>query len=76
MGHALNQTLQDVITRYHRMKGDAALWVPGTDHGGIATQNVVEKILMKEGTVPPSTWAARNSWSACGRGATKRATRF
>ncbi len=50
MGHALNQTLQDVITRYHRMKGEAALWVPGTDHGGIATQNVVEKMLLKEGT--------------------------
>jgi len=50
MGHALNQTLQDAITRYRRMTGDAALWVPGTDHGGIATQNVVEKILMKEGT--------------------------
>ena len=50
MGHALNQTLQDVTIRYRRMAGDAALWVPGTDHGGIATQNVVEKILMKEGT--------------------------
>lgn len=49
MGHALNQTLQDVITRYHRMAGRSALWVPGTDHGGIATQNVVEKILLKEG---------------------------
>ncbi len=48
MGHALNNTLQDVLTRYHRMRGFAALWVPGTDHGGIATQNVVEKILMKE----------------------------
>src|SRR4051812_22863251 len=50
MGHALNQTLQDVIIRYRRMAGDAALWVPGTDHGGIATQNVVEKMLVKEGT--------------------------
>ncbi|MGH6970572.1 MAG: class I tRNA ligase family protein, partial [Caulobacteraceae bacterium] len=38
IGHALNNTLQDVLTRYHRMKGDAALWLPGTDHAGIATQ--------------------------------------
>jgi valyl-tRNA synthetase len=49
MGHALNSTLQDVLVRWRRMKGDNALWVPGTDHGGIATQNVVEKILKKEG---------------------------
>ena len=49
MGHALNSTLQDVLTRYHKLKGEASLWVPGTDHGGIATQNVVEKILKKEG---------------------------
>lgn len=48
MGHALNATVQDVITRYKRMRGFAALWVPGTDHGGIATQNVVEKLLLKE----------------------------
>src|ERR1044071_9205658 len=49
MGHALNSTRQDALTRYYKMKGFAALWVPGTDHGGIATQNVVEKILKKEG---------------------------
>lgn len=48
MGHALNMTVQDVIARYHRMRGYATLWVPGTDHGGIATQNVVEKLLHKE----------------------------
>ena len=48
MGHALNDTLQDVLVRYHRMKGEEALWVPGTDHGGIATQNVMEKILKAE----------------------------
>lgn len=48
MGHALNLTIQDILTRYKRMRGFAVLWVPGTDHGGIATQNVVEKILMKE----------------------------
>src|SRR5436853_2115989 len=49
MGHALNATLQDILTRWHRMTGDKTLWVPGTDHGGIATQNVVEKLLRSEG---------------------------
>ncbi len=49
MGHALNNTIQDVLIRWKRMQGDNALWVPGTDHAGIATQNVVEKSLAKEG---------------------------
>jgi valyl-tRNA synthetase len=49
MGHGLNNTLQDVITRFRRMQGFAALYLPGTDHAGIATQNVVEKALAKEG---------------------------
>ena len=49
IGHALNNTLQDILTRYHRMKGDNTLWLPGTDHAGIATQNVVEKQLKAEG---------------------------
>ena len=49
MGHALNNTLQDIIIRYKRMKGFETLWMPGTDHAGIATQNVVEKQLAKEG---------------------------
>ena len=49
MGHALNQTIQDVLVRWHRMCGDNVCWVPGTDHAGIATQNVVEKALRKEG---------------------------
>ena len=49
MGHALNVTLQDIMCRYRRMKGDNVLWMPGTDHAGIATQNVVEKQLMNEG---------------------------
>src|SRR5262245_53654698 len=48
MGHALNNTLQDVLIRWHRMQGDKAVWAPGTDHGGIATQNVVEKLLRSE----------------------------
>ncbi|MBI2095171.1 MAG: valine--tRNA ligase [Candidatus Omnitrophica bacterium] len=49
MGHALNNTLQDILVRYHRMTGRQALWMPGTDHAGIATQNVVEKSLREEG---------------------------
>src|SRR5436189_63212 len=49
MGHAM-YTLQDVLIRWHRMLGDAALWVPGTDHAAIATQNVLEKQLAKKGS--------------------------
>ena len=48
MGHALNNTIQDVLIRWKRMCGFKALWVPGTDHAGIATQNVVEKMLKKK----------------------------
>ena len=49
MGHALDETLQDILVRYHRMSGYETLWVPGTDHAGLATQNVVEKQIAKEG---------------------------
>src|SRR3989338_4257702 len=49
MGHALNNTLQDILIRWRRMQGFASLWVPGTDHAGIATQNVVEKSLREKG---------------------------
>ena len=49
MGHALNQTIQDILVRWRRMSGFNTLWLPGTDHAGIATQNVVEKALKKEG---------------------------
>ena len=49
VGHGLNNTVQDVLVRWRRMAGDDALWVPGTDHAGIATQNVVEKQLAAEG---------------------------
>ena len=49
MGHGLDETVQDVIIRWRRMAGDEALWVPGTDHAGIATQNVIEKQLAAEG---------------------------
>ncbi|HUQ27139.1 MAG TPA: valine--tRNA ligase [Usitatibacter sp.] len=50
MGHAYQQTLMDILSRYHRMKGDNVLWQPGTDHAGIATQMVVERQLEAEGT--------------------------
>jgi valyl-tRNA synthetase len=50
MGHALNNTLQDILCRYKRLKGYNVLWQPGTDHAGIATQNVVEKDLALKGT--------------------------
>ena len=50
MGHALNNTLQDILCRYKKMKGYNVLWQPGTDHAGIATQNVVEKDLASKGT--------------------------
>ena len=49
MGHALNATLQDILIRWKRMSGYSALWVPGTDHAGIATQNVLERQLLQEG---------------------------
>jgi valyl-tRNA synthetase len=49
MGHALNLTLQDILCRFHRQLGKNVLWVPGTDHAGIATQNVVERALKSEG---------------------------
>ena len=50
LGHALNNTLQDILCRWKRMSGFNVLWMPGTDHAGIATQNVVERQLAAEGT--------------------------
>src|SRR5260370_24586277 len=49
VGHALNNVIQDVLIRFERMRGRAAEWLPGTDHAGIATQNVMEKRLAAEG---------------------------
>ena len=49
IGHALNNTIQDIFIRYKKMRGYETLWIPGMDHAGIATQNVVEKQLAKEG---------------------------
>jgi len=54
MGHVLNNTTQDIMIRYKKMKGFNTCWVPGTDHAGIATQNMVEKALRKEGIDPDS----------------------
>ncbi|MEM9148513.1 MAG: class I tRNA ligase family protein, partial [Pseudomonadota bacterium] len=51
MGHALNNTLQDILVRWHRMRGFDTLWQPGTDHAGIATQMVVERKLATEGNI-------------------------
>ncbi len=56
LGHALNNTLQDVLARAHRMKGCETLWMPGTDHAGIATQTVVEKRLIAEGKPARIKW--------------------
>jgi len=50
MGHALTASLEDIMTRWHRMKGDPTLWLPGVDHASIAAQVVVERLLVKEGT--------------------------
>jgi valyl-tRNA synthetase len=50
MGHAFGHTIMDALTRYHRMRGRDTLWQPGTDHAGIATQMVVERLLNQEGT--------------------------
>jgi len=49
MGHAMDNVMQDALIRWHRMRGECALWMPGTDHAGIATQNVVERMLAAEG---------------------------
>ena len=68
MGHAFNQTIMDALTRYHRMRGYNTLWVPGTDHAGIATQIVVERQLQERRHQPRTTWAARTSSRKCGSG--------
>src|SRR3954470_10320960 len=51
LGHVLNNTIQDILARRARMLGKEVLWLPGTDHAGIATQNVVEKTLKKQGEI-------------------------
>ena len=63
MGHALDDTLQDILIRYNRMLGKKVLWQPGTDHAGIATQMVVERNLAKEGISKHDL--GRDGLSAC-----------
>ncbi len=61
MGHALNNTLQDILVRFERMRGRDVLWQPGTDHAGIATQMVVERQLAEQGI-----GLARGTERSCG----------
>jgi valyl-tRNA synthetase len=67
IGHMLGHTEMDMIIRWHRMLGDNTLWIPGTDHAGIATQMVVERELAKDG-ITGTTSAARSSKSESGSG--------
>lgn len=67
MGHILNNTLQDAFVRYKRMTGFEACWIPGTDHAGIATQNVVERSLGKRGR-RATILGGRSLSNACGNG--------
>ena len=68
LGHALNNTLQDILTRVHRMRGFNTLWMPGTDHAGIATQTVVDKRLQAEGKKALKDYKAQENASGEGRG--------
>ncbi len=68
IGHALNNTLQDVLARYWRMKGRDVLWQPGTDHAGIATQMMVERKLAAETAQIGAPWGARPFSRRSGRG--------
>ena len=76
MGHMLEHTESDIYVRWRRMRGDSALWIPGTDHAGIATQMLVERQLAIERREAYRIWAARNSSSACGIGASSTAAPF
>lgn len=75
IGHALDFTLQDILIRTKRMQGFDTLWLPGTDHAGIATQTKVEQKLRQQ-ACPGMIWAARNSWSRYGSGRTSMPTPF
>jgi valyl-tRNA synthetase len=69
MGHALNNTLQDVMVRFERMRGKDVLWQPGMDHAGIATQMVVERKLMEQGSCRAvARWAAKPLSTRSGSG--------
>ncbi len=75
MGHMLNQTQMDIIVRWHRMRGFLTLWLPGTDHAGIATQMMVERQLASEGK-KRRDMGRENSSSGCGSGSGSTAARF
>ncbi len=62
MGHAVMLAVQDVMTRYHRMKGDRTLWIPGTDHAAVATESKVEKMLIEKGMKKPKTELGREKF--------------
>jgi valyl-tRNA synthetase len=82
VGHGLNATVQDVLVRWARMKGRETLWVPGTDHAGIATQNIIERQLADEGLTrqdrdaSSSSSAPRSSWSAPGERSSSSCARW
>ena len=73
MGHAMDSTLQDILTRFKRMQGYEALWMPGTDHAGIATQIKVEEELRKNEGLTRHDLGRENSWSGSGTGRTSMA---
>ena len=68
MGHALDETLQDILIRYKRMQGYSALWIPGTDHAGIATQIKVEENLRVNEGLTRSIWDVKSSLKEYGIG--------
>lgn len=75
MGHAFNQTVMDTLTRYHRMAGYNTVWIPGTDHAGIATQIVVERKLEKQG-IDYKSLTREQFIEKSGNGSSSRAARF
>ncbi len=70
LGHALNNTVQDILVRWQRKLGKNTLWIPGTDHAGIATQAVVEKRLKEKENKPVTTLVAKPSFKKYGIGKT------
>ena len=75
IGHALTFTVQDTLVRWRRMQGRDVLWQPGTDHAGIATQMVVERLLAEQGDRSARSGDERNSSNACGSGSRSQAAR-
>jgi valyl-tRNA synthetase len=75
MGHMFEHTESDILVRWHRMLGETTLWLPGTDHAGIATQMLVERQLVSEGTSRQALGREASSSSACGNGVATTAAR-